>query len=506
MLPAPNSQWPPFTEIGSWWDRLDEWEVWFSGDTVALETYYNKQKVFDANRHRFWTAIRQDKTRAIHLPAASDVAATSASLLFSEKPIIEPKEAGEVGERLEEIMMENRFDAMVLEAAEMAAALGGVYLKLDTDPDVVQVPLVVPIKPASVVPLFRRGRLWEATFWRVVKKDENNWWYLFEERTNPTQDRLLIRYKLFRGNEGSIGSEVDLNAIPETLALGLTDISIPVSGLGVVYIPNVLPNRLHPGNPQGMSDYGSCTTLMDALDESWTSWMRDVRNGLGKLLIDKEFLEDVDTTEFDHFQDTFVKLNLGQLRLGQGDKYEPVKIVQFELRVAEHMSTATALFTEIVDRCGYNPQTFGLEIKGTAQSGTALRIRERKSMMTRQKKSRYWQWGLRELLKQLQEYDVATNSAPSNYEPVELTIELQDSVTPDAKEVSETIMNMRNAKAMSTEIGIRLFNPDWTDEQVDEELARLTDEEPEPIVPNFPGEEEEAEDEGDDEDGPPNEE
>lgn len=487
MLPQPNTHWPPYTEIGSWWDRLDEWEVWFSGDTSALEAFYSTR---DGNHKRFWAGIKQEKQRALHLPAASDVASTSASLLFSEKPIIKAEQEGEGAERLEVILEENRFDSLVLEAGEMAAALGGVYLKIDTDPAFVPTPIVVPIKPSSVVPLFRRGRLWEITFWRVVKKDDNNWWYFFEERTNPTGDMLLIRYKLFRGNEGSIGSEAAINDIPETQALGLNDVTIPLSGLGVIYVPNQLPNRLHPGNPQGMSDYGSCCTLLDALDESWTSWMRDIRMGLGKLLIDKEFMENVETGEFGAFEETFVKLDLGQLRLGTGDKYEPLKTVQFELRVTEHMQTATSLFTEIVDRCGYNPQTFGLEIKGTAQSGTALRIRERKSMMTRQKKSRYWAWAIKRLVQQLQEYDLAAGTADSTYEPVEVTVELQDSVTPDAKETSETIMNLRNAKALSTEMAVRMANPDWNDEQVTQELTRLEEEEPEPIEPIFPGEEE----------------
>ena len=493
MLPQPNTSWPPKVELGTWWDRLDEWEVWFSGDTMSLESFYSSRTYADANTNRFWAGVRQEKQRVLHLPAASDVAATSASLLFSEKPVVEPAEAGEGANRLEVILEENRFDATVLEAAEMAAALGGVYLKIDTDPQFVPTPIVVPIKPASVVPIFRRGRLWEITFWRVIKKDDSNWWYFFEERTNPTGEELNIRYKLFRGNEGSIGQEEEnLGAIPETQALGLKDTTLPVPGLGVIYVPNVLPNRLLPGNPQGMSDYGSCCTLLDALDEAWTSWMRDIRMGLGKLLLDKEFLEDVDKSQFGHFQETFVMLNLGALRLGASDKYEPVKEIQFEIRHEAHLATTTALFTEIVDRCGYNPQTFGLEIKGTAQSGTALRIRERKSMMTRQKKSRYWQWALKRLILELQMYDVAAGTSEVKYDPSEVTVELQDSVTPDAKEVSETVMNLRNAKVMSQEVSIRMVHPDWDDKQVKKELTRLEGEEPEPIEPFVPGEEEEG--------------
>lgn len=476
MLPKPNTQWPPDTEIGSWWDRLDEWEVWFSGDTAQLEDFYSERSYNAQNSKRFWAGIRQEQQRALHLPVAEDIAATSSSLLFAEGVILEPAVAGEGADRLEEIVEENMLNAMLLESAEMCAGLGGVYLKIDTDPRVASVPLVVPIKPAAAVPVFRRGRLIEVTFWRVVKRDDGQWWFLFEERTNPTGVALDIKYRLFKGSEGSVGTEQPLESIQETDALNLKDTSIPLEGLGVVYVPNVRPNRLMPGNPQGMSDYGSLTSLMDALDEAWTSWMRDIRQGLGKLIIDKEFLDDVDTAGFGHFKDTFVQLNLGALRMGAGDKYDPIKSVQFELRTADHQLTCMSLFTEIVDRAGYNPQTFGLDIKGTAQSGTALRIRERKSMMTRQKKSRYWQWGVKELMRQLQLYDIASNMAPTAYEPVELQVELQDSVTPDPKEVSETVMNFRSAQVMSQETAVRLANPDWNDDQVNEELVRLLDE------------------------------
>lgn len=497
MLPKPNTEWPPAVEIGNWWDRLDEWEVWFTGDTALLEEFYRERNFNAQNAKRFWAGVKLDNQRALHLPVAGDVAATSASLLFSEMAVIEPEATGEAAARLEAIIEENSLDAFLLEAAELAAALGGIYLKIDTDPELVPTPVVVQVKPSACVPVFRRGRLWEATFWRVVKQDSGNWWYLFEERTNPTGAALQIRYKLFRGSEGSLGKEEDsLDAIEETRALGLQDTVIPTEGLGTIYLPNMRPNRYAPGNPQGMSDYASCITLMDALDEAWTSWMRDVRLGMGKLLVDKEFFTDVDTAHFDHFQETFVKLNLGQLRLGSGDKYEPIKHVQFELRVEDHLKTCMTLLGEIVDRAGYNPQTFGLDIQGIAQSGTALRIRERKSMMTRQKKSRYWQAAIKQLLWQLQRYDVATSMASSSYEPVGVTVELQDSVTTDAKEVSETVLNLRNAQAISQETAVRLANPDWDDRQVTEELARLADEKP-AAIEVFPGEKDTAGDEGD---------
>ena len=64
-------------------------------------------------------------------------------------------------------------------------------------------------------------------------------------------------------------------------------ISTGSPGLAVVYVPNQRPSswRNDPlGQHLGRSDLAGVESLMDALDEAYSSWMRDIRLGKARLL------------------------------------------------------------------------------------------------------------------------------------------------------------------------------------------------------------------------------
>jgi hypothetical protein len=145
------------------------------------------------------------------------------------------------------------------------------------------------------------------------------------------------------------------------------------------------------------------------------------------------------------------------------------------MRVEEHLKACENLFKQIVTQSGYSPSTFGMDNDGRAESGTALRIRERKSFLTREKKSRYWQPAIRELLMQMQRFNNNINSVSNNVE--EIRIELEDSIVTDSREQSETIKNLDQARAASTIIKVKMLHPDWKDKDIEAEVKRIYDEE-----------------------------
>ena len=123
-------------------------------------------------------------------------------------------------------------------------------------------------------------------------------------------------------------------------------------------------------------------------------------------------------------------------------------------------------------------------------SGTALRIRERKSLLTREKKSRYWQPALWDLLWQMQLLDVVSGLSPS-YTPQEVDVELQDSVITDDIEQSETLRNLDQARAISTYQKVKRLHPDWDEEDVEAEVKRILDDQGAGPMPFFEEKEEE---------------
>jgi len=482
MFFKPKSEFPP-VEWKFWFNKYDEWAAWYSGDQKILYDYYNINAIGDLiAQSRMWARI-EDLCGVVHLPAANDIASTSANLLFSEVPQFKYDENTEGGKRIKEFISENGFENLLLEGAELSAALSGCLFKIDIEPDLLRVPIVSIVTPQQFFPVFWRGRLWEVITFRVVKtnSDTQKVWRLFERRSREGKD-LLIEYELYEGSNSSVGEQIDLNSIKETENINLENLQFSnIEGLGCVYIPNKRPNKLIPGSYLGINDYSTSISMMDSLDIAWTSWMRDLELGMAQIFIDEELLnksqnqttgEVVELNKFSKYQRAFVKLNLTSWKMGGDSGVKPIENIQFDIRMEEHKNTCEQLFFNIVTQCGYSPQTFGIGQHGNVASGTALKILEHKSQLTRETKGRYWLPAIKELLYQVQKFDQSSNLYKS-YNIEDVSIELQDSIVTDEKELSETLRNLDMAKAVSTYTKVKIQHPDWDDANIEAETDRI---------------------------------
>lgn len=471
----------PPEEWKYWMYKYNEYAAWYSGEPNNLLQFYIRSALFpEVENGLFWARIeREERASIVHLPAAGDIASTSANLLFSETPEFQYDEKAGGGDRIKTFIKENGLTNMLLEGAEISAALSGCFLKLDVEPDLVRIPILSIVTPMQCFPTFWRGKLWEVLFFRVVRYEQGDSvvYRLFENRRREN-NKLVIEYELYKGSQENVGKVIDINSIDETQNISLERVVYDMEGLGCVYVPNMRPNRLMPNSYLGINDYSGCISLLDSLDFAWTSWMRDIELGMGQLLVDEDLLErdslstTGDTMKFNKFTKAFMKLNLSQWRMG-GENVKPIEIVQFEMRVAEHAQTCDALFKNIVSQCGYSPQSFGYsEETGMAESGRALRIRERKSLLTREKKGRYWTPALWQLFWQMQQMDMRSGLSTS-YQPQEVDVELEDSIVVDTSEIAETIRNLDQARAVSIWTKVKMLNPTWDDKDIQKEVDAI---------------------------------
>lgn len=462
--------------------KVDEWAVWYSGDTQRIANHY-AGIIRDMPNGRFWSQLeKEERSNVVHEPLAADIAQVSASLLFSEPAEIQFEEEGKSGKRLTTFIEENRLHSKFLEGAELAASMGGVFLKLDTNPDVSEVPLLTTRTPEMAIASFKYGRLYDVTFWDVISTENDKVYRLFESRIND--GNLIIEYGLFEGTKEHIGKQIDLEAFQETKDYKNV-LYTGFKGLGCVYVPNMLPNRLYPGSSQGIADYADCISMMDSLDETMTSWIRDLTLGQARIFVDQELLNhDVpvnpnypsvsETKRFDPFQRAYQKMDMSGWKM-DGTGAKPIEYNQFNIRVDEHSKTANELVEKIVSRSGYAPQSFGLRIEGSAESGTALRMRERKSFITQAKKAKYWAPALGKLFKEMQQLDQATRLSGS-YELQDVEVVPSDSIISDTKEMSETVRNLKSVEALSTYMSVKMSQPDWGEEAILEEVTRINEE------------------------------
>lgn len=480
-MPLPeDGVWPPASYRGHYDDQREA-SAWYSGDTSQIAAYYGSAAARaqrPSERVRFWarrqdTATQRDRQR-IHIPAAGDIAATSADLLFGEPVEIRMPEDADTAlqDRVVQLVEEMHLHRLLLEAAEIAAGVGGVYLRVGWDLELDSArPLLDVVHGDRAVPEFRRGRLAAVTFWTTLYSDSQ-----VTMRHLERHEPGVVLHGLYAGNHERLGQRVSLERHPATA--GLAD-EVPnpegIAGLLVRYVPNQLPNRKRRGEPIGRADCSGAESLMDGLDETFTSWMRDIRLGQSRIVVPHSWLTRVERgsgATFDVDREVFTGLDVDPLSQQGGASITPV---EFKLRTEEHAVTALALFERIVTTSGYSPQTFGLHNSESGDmTATEVRSRSDRSLSTKARKERYWGPALADAVELLLAVDKAMFRGKG--EPVRPIVSFQDGMVEDPARTATTIDLLARAQAISIETRVRMAQPDWDQDEVDAEVLRIKDE------------------------------
>ena len=469
MLPVNNAEWPP-REWRTVYDLYTEHAAWYSGDPANLLTVYAGKLT------PFWSdMVKTERRVMLHVPVAGDIAATSAAMLFSEHPRIQIPEAAEENApqdaldsqvRLEEIIGDGNIYSKLLEAAEICSALGGVLIKVNWDRNLVDYPILSISQADNALPEFRHGILTGVTLWKELPPldDSSTVWRLFEEH-----QKGVIRSALYRGTAVNTGASVEFTAHPE--AVGTPDVVITgIDDLVVRYIPNIRPHRRLRGWYLGQSDYSGSEGLMDSLDEAYTSLLRDIRLGVGRIIAPEEFFE-FDTNKklkFDVNREAYMALNTPVSATGANQQ---ITISQFDIRTEQHLAAIRDMLVQTFINAGYSPQSFGLDIAGNAESGTALRVRERKSLITTAKKAEYWRSAVEDILELMMQVDKL--HLGGRVAPMRPRLEIQDSIQNDPAETATSVELLNRARAASKRVLVEMLHPDWTKAQIVAEVEEI---------------------------------
>jgi hypothetical protein len=492
-LPTADTPWPPTDDTVQ--AALADWDAWYSADPDRLEQRYQgrgyREAVDRPSQYRgglvgrvarwFWgnpTSAGEKRTK-VHVPLAGDIARTSSELLFSEPPKL-LSEHEKTQDRLDELM-DTGLQPTLLEAGEVCAALGGAYLRVVWDDTVSDRPWIDTVAADRAVPEFAYGRLRAVTFWTVVEADDSRRVLRHLER----HEKGVIFHGLYEGSLTALGHLVPLTEHPSTAPLatevdaeGGIDTGAP-DHLTAAYVPNVRPARAWRHIPSasywGQSDYQGIEGLMDALDETYSSWMRDVQNGKGRVIVPNSMLESLGPGQgaaWDEERRIYSGLNMLQR---PGDP-NPLEVVQFEIRVQEHRDTCAELVEQAVRQAGYSASTFGETGDGAAVTATEIRARERRSMSTRGRKALYWGPGIADITAALLAVEAGDRFRVTGLELEPPKVEFQDSISEGQGELATTAELLRRAEAASTDTLVRLMHPDWDDSQVAAEVDKITGE------------------------------
>ena len=460
------------------WENLLWYRTAYYNSMSAMYSGDHAQLRASGMPHTFW---RRDRCNCrVHVPVASDIAATSADLLFSKPPVFtvyhgdQDATETESQQRLTEMADSNLIYNKLLEAAETAAALGDVYLKLMWK-EGADCPIFDVVQPDTAWPEYMQGDLRCVHFFTVINiSRETNAYLRAYERYEPG----LITCALYKGTENDLGTRLPDSELEK---YGLApEIKAPIDELLAVHIANIRPNRSFRLSMMGRSDMDNLRDLCDALDESYSSWVRDIRLGKARTIVPVEYMRRAPNDildgvaqsaswEFDPDIETYVAMDIDTDKAGAG-----ITMQQFEIRAEEHSRTCSDLLLQILNNAGYSPQTFGIGIEGSAESGTALTIREKKSYTTRDKKRNYWKAPLEDILTRMMHLDAALGGGSHPDDRVD--VEFGDSTNIDSQAIAQTVEILDRARSASLDTRLAMLHPDWTPDQRTDEAETIRQE------------------------------
>ncbi|MFI1677053.1 phage portal protein [Streptomyces sp. NPDC020607] len=488
-LPDKGTAWPPIHPAVQ--ADMADWSAWLAANPDRLAYRY-------LNRHRdnarfrsaenrpsqyrggvvgrvsrwFWgepTPLGEKRANLL-MPLARDIARTSSDLLYSEPPALKVDHTG-TQEVLEELL-NTGLKRTLIAAGETGAALGGSYLRIVWDDDVSPLPWIGRVRADCAVPEFAHGeRLRAVTFWTVLEVDGQKV-VRHLERHEPG----VILHGVYEGTEDNLGKPRGLDEFTATQGL-LPARQLPAGmerRILASYVPNTMdaPDWIDiPGAAGlGTSDFQGAETFLSAIDETYTSWMRDIRLAKARIIVPSGYLQSNGPGDGALWQDREV---YAAMNIPPTSDHE-ITLNQFAIRHEEHRATIEEFAGKVIRNAGYSGGTFGDDGDGAAVTATEIKARSARSMSTRARKA---ELAVPEIADIAESWLMLLASplfpgAP----PVEVErprVEFQDSVQDDIKTLAETAELLRRAEAASTETLVALTRPDLDETAQREEVDRI---------------------------------
>ena len=496
-LPVNGAEWPP-RNVAHIHEDYAIWSAWYANDVSMLRTAYSangtpgpagvRRGLLNRVADWFWTPKTSDGEAGVtklHVPLASDLCQVSADLLYSEPPTFTVEDSKgknkAVQDRLD-LITGAGFDQTLIASAEVAAALGGSYLRATWDDSLYKHVFLTKVDADGALPVFRYGRLVEVTFWRVVDVEGTVFTRHLEHHSVNSFGIGVIEQALYQGSATDIGVRAPLTESAATKHLAdVVDansiISTQTPGLAVEYVPNMTPTRKWRTDPHGAylgrSDLDGIESFLDALDRVYSSLMRELELGKARLVVPSYMMNDLGPGKGAAFDND--RAIISEVLASPGaaaDSKLAIEKVQFDIRVTEHLEMAAALLAVIIRTAGYSSQTFGeKDATGGDKTATEVTAKERRSYLTRDRKIRAATPGIERILTKALAMDAALFG--TNLAPVPVTVTFADAVQTPLESLAATVNLLKQAESASIKTRLLILHPDWDEKQIEDEAAAI---------------------------------
>lgn len=445
-----------------------------------------------------------DEQRTLFMsPAAYNLANLSADLLAAEPPAFQIVDASgkpvksPAQDRVDKVLNGKRTNRTLIHAAELTAGLGATVLTAHWNPATSDAPWLDFTPCDAAIPEFIGGQLdavnlFTVHFTTAPGKVVNDAYVHVERHEQGAIIHALYAVKVtdqrYQDNGfafAELGRAVPLETV-DALA-HIPQIAGSVRGDGELANAIILPTGIDQltaswwrNRPTktfrkfsnlsmlGRADFeGEGEIILDAIDEVWSSWLRDIKLAKARLIIPESMLDlQSGTPGFDDEREIYQQLAYVP-KPDQG----VITPQQFAIRATEHQLTLTRLTRELTQFAGYSMSTYGDE----ATSATATEVVDRTTLTerTRDKKNLYAVEAYDPIARALMELDRVHYRGRGLAPDVELDISIPDLSQIDPEKEARTLQYLRAAMAISTREIVDQLHPDWEQRQKDAEVDRI---------------------------------
>lgn len=480
------------------------------GDDVA--THYNKS---DGTRRRGGLRgligrmfngriVESDEARTrLHIPVAANVATLAADVLTAEPPTFRIVNGqGETvkspaQDQLDSIMNSPATQRVLAEGAELTASVSACVLTAHWDKDGTDKPWMQVTPCDAAIPEFEGTKLVAVNLYTTyeignIESGLIDAVYVHIERHEPGR----IVHGLYKTpiqttstfGFTELGQLVPLTEIPDTERFA----EIPFAVAGPLPNTIALPTGIktltaawwrHKPTKQfrkygtmrmlGRSATEGAEQLLDAIDEVWSSWMRDIKIARARLIVPESFLDLQGPglgAAFDDDREILTALNFTDL----GDN-ETISAQQFKIRSQEHAATLSALTQEIVRFAGYSLSSYGDDSISGRGGTTATEVVDRTTATerTRDKQFLYFQEAAEQIANAMMELAKVHYGGVDIPADAELTIEIPELSQMDPEKEARVFQYLRTAMAASTKTLVKAQHADWEQTEIDKEVLTI---------------------------------
>lgn len=478
--------------VSAFSEKIAEYKVWSSGNAVKIKEYYSRYGDYDS-LHYFWRTAPVTSLKK-HTGIPSLIASKMGYILFGNGIDIDvlaytkngeksDKDSKDIREELITLYSKLDMEQKLQDGASIESWGGEVFYKLSVDNTLSNYPIleVADITRGRIYK--ERGILREIRFpTYYTRKDVN---YRLDEIYSTTEKGdACIYYRLYKLNVAeNKEEEVALNSIPETAHID-PEVKVfeGIKGLLAFAKPNK-KSLMFSDSDYGASDYEGAIDSFDAMDEAYSTIFRELRSNRTVRYIPKDMIPKSSDGVFtlnDDFTDAYVQV---ESDIDQNSKSEITYSVIPDKTESHKAKFLTALTTAL-NKAGLSPYAIGITgLESVNASAESQQERNKVTLETRKAKMEVWKPFIEEMLikiLQLNDWMVRNKLVKQEYKDnnvdwgdIDIQVSFGDYIVETESSIVSTVANQMAAGVISTETALKEIHPDWTPEQILEEVNRI---------------------------------